>query len=63
MVPRVKTQEASGYLQAMLPPTLSDPQRHDAQLLLRATYRGLRDLAESYPDYLQVSIDDRRERS
>ena len=45
-----------GYLKVTLPPEMTEQQRHDAQVILCTLRQGLRDLAESYPKYVQLSI-------
>ena len=47
---------ANGRLKAELPSDMTETQRHDAQVLLCALRQGLRDLTESYPKFVQLSI-------
>ena len=46
----------NGYLKAVLPSAMTEAQRHDAQVILCTLRQGLRDLVESYPKYVQLSI-------
>ena len=45
-----------GYLKVSLPSAMTERQRHDAQVILCTLRQGLRDLVESYPKYVQLSI-------
>ena len=45
-----------GYLKVRLPSRMTDEQRHDAQVILCTLHQGLRDLAASYPRFVQFSI-------
>ena len=45
-----------GYLEFALPSGLTESQRHDAQIILRALRQGLRDVAGEYPQYVQLAI-------
>ena len=45
-----------GYLKVTLPPEMTDDQRRDAQVILSVLRQGLRDLTESYPKFVQLSI-------
>ena len=47
---------ADGNLKVTLPPEMTEQQRHDAQVILCTLRQGLRDLVESYPKYVQLSI-------
>ncbi len=47
---------ANGHLKVTLPPNMTETQRHDAQVLLCALRQGLRDMTESYPKFVQLSI-------
>ena len=58
--PLVATDD-DGFLSARLPQRMTEAQRHDAQLLLSALHTGLACLADSYPAYVQVLTDNRRE--
>ena len=49
-----------GFLEAMLPRKLTSDKQHDAQLLLAVLHQGLKDLAETYPEYLTMHIQKRR---
>ncbi len=54
---------ADGALGAELPRGVSPSQWHDCQVLLGALRQGLADLAEGYPKYVRLSIEERRETS
>jgi len=45
-----------GFLQAHLPDQLTEGQMHDAQILMRALWQGLSDLAECYPEHFKLTI-------
>jgi len=49
-----------GILQFSLPARLDEGTMHDAQILMRALHQGLCDLAEAFPKYVRVSIQDWR---
>ena len=42
------------YLSISLPNDISEQLMHDAQVLLRSTYLGLKDLADSYPKFINI---------
>jgi len=42
------------YLSVVLPKDLTEDQLHDAQIILKSTYLGLKDLADSYPKYISI---------
>ena len=42
------------YLYVELPSDLSDSNLHDSQIILKSTYLGLKDLADSYPKYISI---------
>jgi len=44
-----------GYLSIRLPKGLDAKQRYDAQIILRTTQQGLKDLALACPQYLRIS--------
>ena len=44
----------SGFLQAVLPPSLSPAQRHDAGMMLAAAEAGLRAIQRQYPDHVRL---------
>lgn len=46
--------EENAYLSIKLPLNLTEQQMHDAQILLNSTYLGLKDIADSYPKYIQI---------
>ena len=46
--------EAKPYLSVRLPLDLSEQQIHDSQIILKSTYLGLKDLADSYPKYISI---------
>ena len=48
--------ETPGRMKVTLPSEMTEAQRHDAQVILSVLQQGLRDLAESYPNYVQLSI-------
>ncbi len=50
-----------GLLSAFLPHSLTQAQAHDAQVLLSSLHVGLASLAETYPQYVHLSIQERRE--
>ena len=52
---------SDGFLEAFLPRRMTDAQSHDAQILMKALHQGLSDLAEAYPTYIRLSIQERRE--
>lgn len=49
----------NGYLKAMLP--WNQQADHDAQVLFKALHVGLKDIAETYSQYVNLSIQERRE--
>ena len=50
--PLVQSNEKAGRLSIRLPDELSAQAAHDAQIILRTTLRGYRDIAQAYPKYL-----------
>ena len=50
-----------GFLEASLPHDVDEAKMHDAQVLFGALRQGLSDLAEQYPHYVRLSIQERRE--
>ena len=50
-----------GFLEATLPREASIHAAHDAQVLMQALRQGLSDLAQAYPRYIRLSIQERRE--
>ena len=45
-----------GFLEVMLPGSMTDAQMHDAQLLLSALHIGLENIAQAYPDYVRLTV-------
>ncbi len=62
VVPEV-VENTPGALRFRLPSPLSADKRHDAQVLMNALRQGLSDVAEQFPQYLQLSIRDWRKTS
>lgn len=62
VVPEV-VENTSGALRFRLPSPLPADKRHDAQVLMSALRQGLSDVAEQFPQYLQLSIRDWRKTS
>lgn len=60
IVPIVVERPKKAYLQALLPESLSDGQRHDAQVILKSLRRGIGDLTEQYPKFVRLSIEEWR---
>ena len=50
-----------GYLEAWLPKRISPSSMHDSQVILSVLRQGLQDLTEAYPQYVKLSILERRE--
>ena len=46
--------ESKPYLYVELPSCLSESEIHDSQIILKSTYLGLKDLADSYPKYISI---------
>lgn len=46
--------EKKPYLSVTLPNNLSETKLHDSQIILKSTYLGLKDLADSYPKYINI---------
>lgn len=46
--------ENTPYLSVTLPDNLNDSKMHDAQIMMKSTYLGLKDLADSYPKYINI---------
>lgn len=46
--------ENKPYLYVELPESLSESDLHDSQIILKSTYLGLKDLADSYPKYISI---------
>ena len=44
-----------GFLEVMLPGSMTESQMHDAQLLLSALHIGLENIAQAYPDYVRLT--------
>lgn len=59
IVPEILENE-SGALRFRLPCLHDESSRHDAQVLLGALRQGLTDLAEQFPQNVQISIQDWR---
>ena len=49
-----KIDETAPYLYVALPDNLSSSETHDSQIMLKSTYLGLKDLADSYPKYISI---------
>lgn len=47
-------EESKPYLYVELPTDLSESKLHDSQIILKSTYLGLKDLADSYPKYISI---------
>ena len=52
--PITHVDERTAEIQVTLPKGLSEPQHHDAQIILRTTEQGFRDIAQQYPRNLQI---------
>ena len=52
----------SGALHFMLPSPLSQASMHDAQILFGFLHQGLKDVAEQFPQDIQLSIQDWRKK-
>ena len=46
--------EETPYLKVSLPKDLDEIKMHDAQIMMKSTYLGLKDLADSYPKYINI---------
>lgn len=57
------TANQDGLLAFTLPPMPSEAQAHDAQVLMAALRQGVSDVARQYPQYVTLSIQERREKS
>ena len=55
IVPQIKG-GTDGYLEAHLPSSVETEKMHDAQVLFGALRQGLSDLAEQYPQFVELSI-------
>jgi len=51
---KFKIDENVPYLYVELPTDLSNSNLHDSQIILKSTYLGLKDLADSYPKYISI---------
>ena len=60
VVPEVRG-GTDGFLEATLPGECPAESAHDAQVLMRSLRQGLSDLAQTYPKYIRLSIQERRE--
>ena len=55
LVPLVSQDEAATEISVALPETLSPEQEHDAQVVFRTVFQGLRDVAQEYPKHLKIN--------
>ncbi len=44
-----------GFMEVLLPEKMTDPQMHDAQLLMSALRLGLESIAQEYPGYVRIA--------
>ena len=44
-----------GYLACIIPETISEPERRDADILLKTLVLSLKDLEEQYGDYITIT--------
>ena len=44
-----------GYLECIIPETISEPERRDADILLKTLVLSLKDLEEQYGDYITIT--------
>ncbi len=61
VVPEILANE-SGQLHFRIPPSLSPQAMHDAQILFGFLHQGLKDVAEEFPQGIQLSIQDWRKK-
>jgi uncharacterized protein YsxB (DUF464 family) len=52
--PITHVDERTAEIRVTLPKGLSEPQHHDAQIILRTTEQGFRDIAQQYPKNLKM---------
>ncbi|MDR3052128.1 MAG: ribosomal-processing cysteine protease Prp [Oscillospiraceae bacterium] len=52
------TRTGDGLLEALLPPQLTEAQRHDSAVILQTLVQGLGDIQASYPQYVRVKSKD-----
>lgn len=61
VVPEILANE-SGHLHFRLPSPISSQAMHDAQILFGFLHQGLKDVAEEFPQDIQLSIQDWRKK-
>ena len=48
--------EKTGYVSVTLPKSMTEQEKHDADLILRTLYLGASDLYESFSDYINMEV-------
>ncbi len=54
VVPKVMVDEESATIRANLPKNLSPDTMHDCQIILKVLQQGMKDLAEEYPQFINL---------
>lgn len=56
VTPQVEEDADAGILRVSLPSSMTDDQRRDAQVLLRALQQGFHDLSDAYPQHVRFQL-------